>query len=145
MMKSKQQQFALRIALFILRQNGYTQPPKKQVLNFLQMRRLLQFPDTELQRRRASDHDEIWQNDISWKRKDLFMDGEVGSPEHGHWCLTQAGIDKVERQKANWLKLESEAERETVLSQFEYWTEELINWMLKIAKGESLSLKLDPR
>lgn len=142
-LKTKQQRFALRIALYVLWKNGFKQPRKNQVLNFIRYRGLLQFPAEELTKRTRSDHDEIWENDIAWKRKDLFMDGEIDSPERGHWRLTQAGIDKIDRDKVKWLKLEDPAERAKALAGLGYWTDGLISWMLKIAKGENLSLKIE--
>ena len=141
MNKTRQQRFALRIALFILQKNGFPQPKKKHVLNFVRDKRLLQFPEEELQKRRTSDHDEIWENDIAWKRKDLYLDGEIDDSEFGHWRLTNIGVKNIDRQKEKWLKLESPEEKRRVLSELDYWTEDLLLWMLKIARGDSLSLK----
>lgn len=78
MLKVRQQRAALRVALYVLRQNGFDRPKKKKhVLNFIRLKRLLQFPPRELIKRDDEDVDEIWANDIAWKRKNLFGDGEV--------------------------------------------------------------------
>ena len=140
MFKVIQQKAALRVALYVLKKNGFDTPKKKQVLNFIRMRHLLQFPEEELGKRHQSDIDEIWANDIAWKRKDLFMDGEIDSPEKGKWRLTETGLQKIEAKKAKWTDLEDPERREKLLADFEYCTPELFDWMLKIAKGDSLLL-----
>jgi hypothetical protein len=140
MHKVRQQKFALRIALFVLLKNGFPQPKKRHVLNFIYYKRLLSFPHHELTWRSFDNHDEIWKNDIAWRRKDLSLDGEIDSPEVGHWRLTPIGIAKIEQQKRKWLGLESKQQRDRVLAGFDYWTEELILWMLKIANDRDLSL-----
>ena len=141
MLKTHQQRIALRVALYVLRENGFVAPPKRQVLNFSRFRRLVRFPEEELQKRWESDSDAIWENDIAWKRKDLFMDGEIDSPERGKWRLTDVGVAKIEKAKPKWLGLEDPEKRKKLLSDFDYLSDELFAWMLKIAKGESLSLK----
>ena len=143
MLKARQQQIALRVALYILHKNGFSAPPKRQVLNFIKFRHLVHFPDEELQKRWEGDHDTIWENDIAWKRKDLFMDGEIDSPERGQWRLTDIGIKRIENSKSKWLDLANSEKREILIQNFDYLTNELFEWMLKIAKGESLSLSND--
>ena len=145
MHKTKQQSFALRLALDILRKNGYPRPKKRQVLNFIRMRNLLKFPEEELQKRWREDHDAVWENDIAWKRKNLFEDGEVLSPERGVWELSAVGVEKIEKAKHKWLKFDSPEERKRHLTALDYFTEDLYSWMLKIARGESLSLKLESK
>lgn len=141
-MKTKEQRFALRVALYVLRRNGFQEPKKRQVLNFVRARGFLRFPDTDTQERWETDSDEIWENDICWRRKDLYMDGEIDSPEFGHWRLTRTGVQKIESSKLKWLKLSDEAEQKRFLSAYDYFTPELVEWLLKIARDEDLSLKL---
>lgn len=141
MLKTQQQQIALRVALYVLRENGFAAPPKRQVLNFIRFRNLVRFPEEELQKRWETDNDTIWENDIAWKRKNLFMDGEIDSPERGKWRLTEIGVAKVENAKAKWLGLENPEKRAKLLRDFDYLTDDLFAWMIRIAKGESLSLK----
>jgi restriction endonuclease Mrr len=138
--KVRQQKFALRLALFVLRKNGFEAPTKKHVLNFIRAKRLLQFPDEELEKRHDADIDEIWANDIAWKRKDLYMDGEVDSPEKGKWRLTEIGVRKIDQKKEKWADLKDPARRESFLADLEYCTPELVDWMIKIASDDSLLL-----
>lgn len=140
MFKVRQQKLALSVALYVLRENGFPAPKKKHVLNFIRMKRLLQFPEQELNRRRDTDIDEIWANDICWRRKDLFMDGRVDSPERGHWRLTETGLRKIEERKPLWIKFEEPAKRQDFLEKLDYCTPELIDWIIRIAKGDSLHL-----
>ncbi len=144
-MKTIQQRFALSVALYILQENGISAPKKRQVLNFIRSRGFLRFPDAELQKRWLTDSDEIWENDIAWKRKDLFMDGEIDSPEWGHWRLTKTGAQKIEAAKAKWQQLADETKRTRFLKECDYFTPTFVEWLLKIARGESLSLKLQPK
>ncbi|CAA6677365.1 MULTISPECIES: winged helix-turn-helix domain-containing protein [unclassified Lentimonas] len=139
MHKARQQRFALRVALYVLRHKGCDQPTKNQVLNFMIRKRFIQIPEEEMERRRDSDREEIWRNDLCWKRKDLFEDGEVDSPERGKWSLTKHGISKIETSKEQWLKLSDLDEQRRVLEQLDYFTPELIQWLLKIARGDDLS------
>jgi len=141
MFKIRQQKAALRVALYVLQQNGFDRPKKKHVLNFIRLKRLLQFPPEELVRRNEEDTDEIWANSIAWKRKDLFEDGEVDSPERGKWRLTTLGIQEIEKKKPMWCKFNDPLERESFLEFFDYCTPELLDWMSKIANGDDLNLK----
>ena len=68
------------------------------------------------------------------------MDGEIDSPEIGKWRLTELGIGKVDNTKPKWTKLENDAEKQRFLKDFDYFTDELVQWLVKIAKGEDLSL-----
>lgn len=140
MKKVFQQKLALRVALYILRKNGFSRPAKSHVLNFIHMRNLLRFPDAELSRRSRGNHDRIWENDIAWKRKDLYEGGEVWSPERGLWSLTEHGVARIEAARFKWLKLANPEERENVLAHFTYWTDDLIDWMLRIARDDDLKL-----
>lgn len=141
MFKIRQQKAALRVALYVLQKNGFDRPKKKHVLNFIRLKRLLQFPPEELVKRNDEDTDEIWANSIAWKRKDLFGGGEVDSPEYGKWRLTAAGIQAIEEKKPNWSKCNDPDEREAFLKKFDYCTPELLDWMFKIANGDDLTLK----
>jgi len=71
------------------------------------------------------------------------MDGEIDSPERGQWRLTDIGIKRIENSKSKWLDLANSEKREILIQNFDYLTNELFEWMLKIAKGESLSLSND--
>src|SRR5687768_16089821 len=118
MFKVLQQKAALCVALYVLLKNGFEAPKKRQVLNFIRLKCLLQFPNEELGKRYQSDIDEIWANDIAWKRKDLYMDGRVDSPEKGKWRLTETGIRTVEGKKEKWLELDDPVRRESFLKDF---------------------------
>ena len=63
-----------------------------------------------------------------------------GRTEKGKWRLTETGLQKIEAKKAKWTDLEDPERREKLLADFEYCTTELFDWMLKIAKGDSLLL-----
>ena len=139
MQKVRQERFALRVALYLLKANGFDSPTKKHVLNFIRGKNLLKFPDKDLKWSGGSDS--VWENDIAWKRKDLFMDGEIDSPERRKWRLTELGVRKVDGTKAKWLKLEDEAEMRRFLADFDYFTDDLVGWLLKISKGEDLHLR----
>jgi len=106
----------------------------------MRAKRVLQFPEVELGRRHETDLDEIWANDIAWKRKELFQDGRIDSPEKGLWRITETGIRKIEEKKPDWLVLNDPARRDAFLKDLDYCTPELIDWMIKIANGESLLL-----
>jgi len=138
--KTREQRFALRVALYVLRQNGFLDPTKRHVLNFVRDKGFLCFPEAELQKRWVTDSDEIWENDVSWRRKDLYMAGEIDSPEPGRWRLTDVGIHKIEQSKATWLKLSDPEKQRRFLATFDYFTPALITWLLKIAQGQDLSL-----
>src|SRR5260370_35048521 len=71
--KVRQQRRVLLLALYILKRRGHDRPPKKQVLNFISWQRLMHVPadDSDLR----STGDEIWENDLAWKRADLKKDG----------------------------------------------------------------------
>lgn len=143
MQKVRQQKTALLITLYILRINGYygsNAPTKRHALNFIRKKNLLQFPEEELGMRNSSDTDEIWANDICWKKKDLDRDGLIESTERGKWQITPAGIEKIDEKKRDWLKFENKKDRESFTQNFKYVTGELMDWMLKIARGEDLSL-----
>jgi hypothetical protein len=86
----------------------------------------------------------IWANDIAWKRKNLFDDGHVDRPQTGRWRLTEVGVKAIEGKKENWLKLEDPIRRKEVLEIMDYCTPELLNWMLRIAKGDKLNLRKEP-
>ena len=40
--------------------------------------------------------DEIWENDLAWKRADLKKDGLLDMPEWNSWHLTKRGEEDVE-------------------------------------------------
>jgi hypothetical protein len=141
MNKVKQQRTILRIALYILRANGFVEPTKNHVLSHINRRNLMKIPDEDRRKRNKDDHDEIWKNDIAYKRKDLFDDGLIESPEHGKWKLSESGMKEIENKKLMWTSLGELEERRKVLAIFEYYTEDTLDWMLKIAQGSSLSLK----
>ena len=143
-MKTREQRFALRVALYVLKKNKFADPTKRHVLNFVRDKGFLQFPDTDLQKRWLTDSDEIWENDVCWRRKDLYMDGEIDSPEIGRWRLTDVGVRKVEGSKPKWLKLSDEENQKKFLSAFDYFTPELVVWLLKIARDEDLSVRKKP-
>lgn len=143
MLKVKQQRFILRLALYLLQANGYYSPKKKQVLNFIKFKNLMKISECEKQKRYEDDLDEIWENDIAWKRKDLFDDGLVDSPERGKWRLTRIGIEEIESKKESWKKLKDLQERNELLATLDYFTGDTVDWMIKVAQGGPLPLKSD--
>lgn len=98
-------------------------------------------PEWERQSRYLGERELIWENDIAWKRKNLNMDGEIDSPSRGRWRLTKVAIEKVEKSREKWRKLEELDKRKEALREFEYFTDELVDWLIKIANDEPLDLQ----
>ncbi len=141
MNKVKQQEFILLISLYILRKNGYTKPPKRQVLNFIELRGLItQFEEDEALRCTG---DSIRENDLAWKRKNLFDRGLIRSPEIGIWELSPAGVALVEQLPAckEWVYDQEKCAQ--CLAQWEYLTWETIAWMRRIIEGD-FDLRQEP-
>jgi len=139
--KVKQQSLIVLLALYILRKNNYSHPSKRHVLNLVFCRNLMSIPDDDSVKRYEDDHDTIWENDLCFRRKDLVMEGLVGDEEHGRWNITAHGLSHIEKRSSKWLKLNDPEHRQYLAASLHYLTEDLFTWMLKIAKGEDLSLR----
>jgi hypothetical protein len=135
--KVKQQQRVVLLALYLLAQIfGHNSPKKKQVLNFIQFRGLMNIPNRDLDTRDSGEA--IWKNDLAWKREDLKERGFITKPEHGKWQLTFAGEENVkmwatkvkERSEkvADW-----EAEFTPDVEEDLYITKEVVRWARAIA------------
>ena len=84
--KVKQQRRVLLLALYLLKRRGYDRPKKKQVLNFISMRHLMHVPADDSDYRQTGD--EIWENDLAFRRADLKSEGFIEMPDHGIWAIT---------------------------------------------------------
>ena len=82
------------LALYILKRRGHDRPSKKQVLNFISWNRLMHVPadDSDLR----STGDEIWENDLAFRRADLKDDGLLDKPDWNVWHLTKRGEENVQ-------------------------------------------------
>jgi hypothetical protein len=138
--RNKELHWVLRIALYLLKKNGSPKPSKQQVLNFIRLQGLLRPPFGDTLGTDAIGTGEVTENDIALRRKDLEMDGEITGSERGHWILTKHGVSKVEAKRTLWCSLESTSERTRVLDIYPYWSEDLLYWMRRIAKGDDLNL-----
>ena len=123
--------------MYILRENGFIEPTKQRVLSFIRTQNLMRIPKEELGNRGV---EEIWKNDIAWKRKNLLEDDYISSPRKGHWRLTDKADAYVTKKKSVWTDLESMSERSELLSIANYFSDELLNWKLRIARNEDLSV-----
>jgi hypothetical protein len=92
--KVLQQRRVLLLALYVLKRRGHGSPPKAQVLRFIDWQKLMNVPADDLGLR--STGDEVWQNDLAWKREDIKEDGLLDMPERGIWHLTKKGEEEVE-------------------------------------------------
>jgi hypothetical protein len=140
--KVKQQRRVLLLALYLLkRRYGVDPPPKYQVLNFISLRRLMHVPADDSDYR--STGDEIWENDLAWKRADLKKDGLLDMPKYGFWQITKRGEEDVEAWAQHVKEISDKdptfAERfkfDPNHSDFEfYMTPETFKWAVKIATG----------
>lgn len=89
--KVKQQRRVLLLALCLLKHRyNVANPPKRQVLNFISLRHLMHVPadDSDLR----SIGDEIWENDLAWRRADLKTEEFI----EGDWQITTKGEAEVE-------------------------------------------------
>jgi hypothetical protein len=133
----------LLLALYILKNvYGVDRPPKKQVLNFISLRHLMHVPADDSDYR--STGDEIWENDLAWKRADLKNEGLMAMPERGLWQITDLGEQDVkawaERVKQlsdkdpTWLDTYKFDPTDSTCFEF-YVTPATFEWALKIATG----------
>lgn len=139
--KVKQQRLIVLFALYILRKNNYSHPTKRQVLNLVRLRNWMNVPEFEAEKRHLHDHDEIWENDLCFRRKDLVMERLVGDELYGCWNISRAGVSHIEERSEKWLKFEDPDRRRDLTDNLKYVTEDLLKWMLKVAKGQDLSLR----
>jgi restriction endonuclease Mrr len=134
--KVKQQQRVVLLALYLLKHIfGHNTPEKKQVLNFIQFRDLMNIPKEDLDTRDSGEA--IWRNDLAWKRQDLKDNGFITKPENGKWQLTSAGEENV-RMWAVKVKERSEkvpdweAEFTPDVEEDIYITKEVVRWARSI-------------
>lgn len=153
--KVKQQRRVLLLALYILKKrHGVSAPPKKQVIGFIEIHRLMHVPEGDLLLR--SSGEPVWKNDLSWKREDLKENGLLQMPQHGVWQLTKLGEQEVEawalrvkevtEKRPDWakeMKVQSEQENEVSGDfHFEFYiTENTVREALKIALELGVSSK----
>lgn len=137
-LKVKQQRRVLLLGLYLLKRlHSVNKPRKKQVLNFIAFKDLMHVPadDSELR----STGDEIWQNDLAWRRADLKLEGFI----EGDWQITPKGEAEVETW-AQRVKERADANPQWVANfQFDptddlfefYITPKTCEWALKVATG----------
>jgi len=151
--KVKQQQRVVLLALYLLKHIfNHNMPEKKQVLNFIQLRGLMNIPKEDLDARDSGEA--IWRNDLAWKRQDLKDSGFITKPEKGKWQLTPQGEENVEIWAAK-VKIRSEktpdweAEFTPDVEEDLYITKEVVRWARSIAdthlKETAQSIGILPR
>ena len=67
------------LALYVLKRRGHDRPRKARVLNFISWNRLMHVPADDSGLR--STGDEIWENDLAWKRANLKEEGLTDMPK----------------------------------------------------------------
>ena len=138
--KVKQQRRVLLLALYLLKHRyNEANPPKRQVLNFISLRHLMHVPadDSDLR----STGDEIWENDLAWRRADLKTEEFI----EGDWQITTKGEAEVESWARRVKELTDADPRWTERFKFDptddlcdfefYVTPNTYEWALKIATG----------
>ena len=89
----------LLIALLGIRRIQREERPKrKRVLNFIRLKKLMAWEEKDLDWCDAGCL--VWENTISWTRKDLVDDGLIvwkpGMEKHGIWELSEFGVKEAE-------------------------------------------------
>jgi hypothetical protein len=93
--KVKQQRRVLLLALYLLKHHCRVNfPKKKQVLNYISKKHLMHVPADDSDYRQTGD--EIWENDLAFRRADLKSEGFIDMPDHGIWRITPLGEADVE-------------------------------------------------
>lgn len=93
--KVRQQKRIVLLALYLYKKKfGFENRNRKQVLRFILHHRLMHVPADESDLR--STGEEIWENDLAWRRADLKAEAFIDMPQHGQWRLTELGEKEVE-------------------------------------------------
>jgi hypothetical protein len=111
-------------------------------VNYISGHRLMHVPADDSDYRQTGD--EIWENDLAWRRADLKHEGLIEMPEHGRWRITALGEADVEawahRVKENLDANPDWADRFKFnpfdVFGFEFYiTPTTFEWAIKIATG----------
>jgi Mrr N-terminal domain len=93
--KVRQQKRILLLALYLYKKKfGFESRNRQQVRRFILHHHLMHIPadDSDLR----STGEELWENDLAWRRADLKAEGFIDMPKHGQWRLTELGEKEVE-------------------------------------------------
>lgn len=135
---TKEEMLVVHVAAFVCRNIGFPKPSKNQVLNLVRDRKLMRFYDDDQSLRKNGEPK--WRNDLAYAREDLTRVGYMKYAETDQWELSELGVSKITEWSIKLVSAVSSdpSELERLLTQTKRFSSMLLDYLGRIAKGESL-------